>query len=177
MFTKDDVKHTLDQVGTAKIDPAVETEVIQFGLAAHLFDPVSGQIITIAQPRRFDSGQSEILLTPTQAVAAVAAARVAHLHNVRAAGFAGLDDFQEKQKQASAMRELAHKQEIERLKLDETHAEATAKAAEAQHPKTEGKLDLEQQRRVDDANKRRIEDEEKSRKAAAEQRKAADAVV
>lgn len=143
MYTKDDVAQLVDELGNYKIDPAVEIESGQFGLSTHLFDPVSGQIITLAQPHRVDVGQPEILLTPMQVAAAVSSARATHVQNVRAAGFASIEAYNEAQKRAAEARALAHKQAMERAQLDETHAEATAKSAADAAPKNDAKLDKE----------------------------------
>lgn len=145
MLTKEDVASLASAVGELKLDPAVEIETSGlFGLSAYLYDPISGQIITLAQPQRIDVGQSEILLTPLQAAAAVVAARAAHAHNIRAAGFVSTQDYSEAQKRAAASRELANKQAIERAKIDEAHAEArSAIAAEAAPKKTELVVDPE----------------------------------
>jgi hypothetical protein len=135
MYTKDHVASLVTELGNLKIDPPVEIESSHFGLSAHAFDPVSGQIITLAQPHRVDIGQPAILLTPKQAAEAVAALRAQHLHNVRAAGYASIHAYNEAMKRDAATAELAHKQAIERAKMDETHAEATAKAAADAQPK------------------------------------------
>jgi hypothetical protein len=129
MYTKKDVEALVCEVDNLKTEPAVETETGQFGLSAQLFDPVSHQIITLAQPHRADVGQPEILLTPAQAAQAVATARTTHLHNVRAAGHASIEAYNEAQAKAAAVRDLARKQAAERAMLDEDHAAATAKAA------------------------------------------------
>jgi hypothetical protein len=137
MYTKDDVAHLVTDFGALKIDPAVEIETGQFGLVVYAFDPVSGQVITLAQPHRADIGQPMILLTAEQASGAVAAARAQHLHNVKAAGYASLEAYNEAMKRDAAARDLARKQAAERAKMDEAHAEAAAKAAEAAAPKKE----------------------------------------
>lgn len=137
MFNKDDVAHLLDALGSLNIEPAVDLDQGQFGLSAHLHDPVSGQIITLAQPHRSDVGQPEILLSPTQAAGAVASARQTHLHNIRSMGFASLDHYNEAQKQATASRALAHSQALERAKLEAEQAEAKSKAAADAAPKRE----------------------------------------
>jgi hypothetical protein len=135
MITRDDVKYLVDALGEFKIDPAVEIETAQFGLAAYLFDPVSAEIITLAQPRRADTGQSEILLTPMQAQQAVGSARLTHIHNIRAAGYASIEDYNTAHVRAMASRDLAHKQALARAKLDDDHAEAVSKAAAEAGPK------------------------------------------
>lgn len=135
MFTKEDVARQGTEFGALKVEPACEVEVSQFGLKAVALDPVSGKLITLAQPAIADVGQVEILLTAKQAVEAVASARRNHLHNVRAQGYFSIEDYNESQKRNAASRELAHKQEMEKDALDATHAEASAKAAAAAQPK------------------------------------------
>jgi hypothetical protein len=134
MHTKDDVKQLLDHIGESKIEPGVETDVSQFGLGAHLFDPISGEIITVAQPQT-SGGQPQVLLTAEQAVHAVGVARTAHLQKIRADGFASLDDFNARQAQATVARDLAHKQAMERENLAAEQSEAAAKAAADAAPK------------------------------------------
>jgi hypothetical protein len=145
MFKQDDVKRLVDEFGAIKLDPGVETEISQFGLSAHLFDPVSGQIITLARPHRADIGQSEIMLTAAQAAGAVASARTKHLHDVRAMGFASIEHFNDAQNRNAASRDLAAQQAAERAKLDEQHAEATAAAAAAAGPNKEAVADAQAQ--------------------------------
>lgn len=137
MFTRADVAHLIDALHETNFDPAVDIEAGQFGLAAYLFDPLSGQIITLAQPHRVDVGQPEILLSPMQAAHAVAAARQTHLLNIRAQGFTSLDHYNQVQEQATASRKLAHEQAVERAKLDEEQAEAKVKLAAEAAPKRE----------------------------------------
>lgn len=136
MFTQDDVKRLVEEVGALKIDPAVEIESTMFGLSAVLFDPQTGQVMTLAQPQRVDVGQSEVFYTPLQVLTAVQAGRNAHMHMIRAAGFFSLDAYNEAQKRAGAARDMERKQAAERAAMDEAHAEATAKAAASQSAAT-----------------------------------------
>lgn len=132
MHTKDDVAQLVAQIGELKIDPPVEIETSMFGLAAHLHDPITGQITTLAQPHNLS--QAEVFLTPKQAAAAVAASRAHHLHVIRGLGFANLEAWNEDVKRKAVARDLAHKQEIERTKLADEQSEATAKAAAENDP-------------------------------------------
>lgn len=136
MYHKDHVAALASALGEYKIDPPVELGTPDaFGLGLELFDPVSGQIITVARPARTDLSQSEILLTPMQVAQAVTSARMNRLHQVRAAGFASLQAADEAaQRNVEAML-LADKQAAERAALAEQHAEATAAAALAAQPK------------------------------------------
>jgi hypothetical protein len=141
MHTKDDVAQLVAQIGELKIDPPVEIETSMFGLAAHLFDPITGQITTLAQPHNLPSAHAEVFLTPKQASAAVAASRAHHLHVIRGLGFANLEAWNEDVKRKAVARDLAHKQEIERTKLADEQSEATAKAAAENEPNKDARED------------------------------------
>jgi hypothetical protein len=131
MYTKDRVAATLDQINALNIDPGVEVGTPDaFGLGLDIFDPVSGQIITVFRPQRSDIGQSEIALTAPQVAQAVAAARTARLHAVRAAGFASLEEADAVAKCDQEAAALAAKHAAELHELQTSQAEATAKAAE-----------------------------------------------
>lgn len=136
MFNQDDVKRLVDEVGALKLDPAVQIESTMFGLSAVLFDPQTGQVMTLAQPQRVDVGQSEVFYTPMQVLTAVQAGRNAHMHMIRAAGFFSIEAYNEAQKRAGEARDLERKQAAERVAMDEAHAEATAKAAAEQSAAT-----------------------------------------
>jgi hypothetical protein len=136
MHTKDDVARLVSDLGNVKLDPPVELGKPDcFGLALDLFDPVSGQVMTLARPARSDNGQSEIMLTAAQVGAAVVNARIARLHEVRTAGFASIADAEEAHKRNQAMRDLKAKQDAEALKLGQAHSDAAAKAAADAAPK------------------------------------------
>lgn len=131
MYTKDQVRILAGQIEALNIDPAIEVAAPDaFGLGLDIFDPVSGQIITVFRPQRSDIGQSEIALTAAQVAQAVAAARTTRLHAVRAAGFATLDEADAATKRNEQAAALAAKHAAERHEMETTQAEATAKAAE-----------------------------------------------
>lgn len=113
MYTKDDVAKLLEAIGKLVFDPAIEVGTPdEFGLGVDIFDPVSGQIITVARPHRSDIGQPEILLTAEQVAVAVTQARSRRLHEDRARGFGALVDAEaavERQKTALAAKEAAAK--------------------------------------------------------------------
>jgi hypothetical protein len=160
MYSKDYVTALVASLGALTFDPAVEVgSPDAFGLGLDLFDPVSGQIITVARPQRADIGQSEILLTPAQVAQAVNGARMNRLHQVRAAGFASLEAAAEFDKQAAESAALRTKQAEELAALQTTHAEATAAAAAAAQPKPAETAEQKQAR----------EDQEERDRLAAEQ--------
>jgi O-glycosyl hydrolase len=134
MHTKEDVAQLIAHLGELKIEPPVETEISMFGLAAHLHDPVTGQMMTLAQPLNVASGHAEVLLTAQQAAAAVVASRAHHLQTIRGLGYANLEAWHEGQKRKAVARDLAHKQELERTKLETEQSEAVAKAAAENDP-------------------------------------------
>jgi hypothetical protein len=134
MHTKEDVAQLIAHLGELKIDPPVEIETTKFGLAAHLHDPVTGQMMTLAEPHNIGSGHAEVLLTPQQAAAAVVASRLHHLQTIRGLGYANLEAWHEGQKRKAVARDLAHKQELERTKLETEQSEAVAKAAAENDP-------------------------------------------
>src|SRR6202051_3438703 len=131
-FTKDDVARLVSELNADKLDPPVEIgSPSTFGLELELYDPVSGEIFTLARPHRGDIGQVEVLLTAAQVRHAVAAARVARLHAVRTAGFASIDAANEAHKRQAVARELASKQALERVALETKQAEEASKTATA----------------------------------------------
>jgi hypothetical protein len=129
MYTQDDVKRLISDIGELKLDPGVEFEVTMFGMSAVLFDPITGTVSTLAQPQRAEPGQSEVFYTALQVVNSVRAARVAHMHALRAAGYFSLDDYNAAQKRRAELVDLQHKQDLELIAMNEAHSEATAKAA------------------------------------------------
>lgn len=136
MYRKERVAATLDQINALNIDPAVEVGTPDaFGLGLDIFDPVSGQIITVFRPQRSDIGQSEIALTAAQIAQAVAAARTVRLHAVRQAGFASLEDAEAAAKREAGATALAAKHAAELDELQTTHAVAAAEQAAASAPK------------------------------------------
>jgi hypothetical protein len=54
MHTKEDVAQLVAHIGELKIDPPVEIETSMFGLAAHLYDPITGKVMTLADPFNSD---------------------------------------------------------------------------------------------------------------------------
>jgi hypothetical protein len=136
MYSKDDVTALVADLGTLKLDPAIESgEAHSFGLGLDVFDPVSGQIMTVARPQRRDIGQSEILMTAAQVAATVATARHTRLIEVRAAGYASIEQANEAAKRQAVARALATKHAAESAALAATQAEAAAKAAADAAPK------------------------------------------
>lgn len=87
MYTKDDVAKLVEDIGKIKMEPGLEVgEVFMFGLALDVFDPVSGQVITVARPHRSDVGAPEILLTAEQLATAISQARTSRLQSDKAKG-------------------------------------------------------------------------------------------
>lgn len=160
MFTKEDVARTVEAIGALKLEPAVEVaETHSFGLGLDVFDPISGEIITVARPSRTDIGQSEVLLTPEQVAHAILAARMNRLHNVRAAGFASIEEAQEAHVRQQTVRDLEAKQAAERAALANDQAEARAKAVAEAQPKAEAV-------EVVETDEQRFDREENERRAA-----------
>jgi hypothetical protein len=90
MYTKEDVSALVDEVkkldlGKSDLGP-LEFSEGRFGLEVDLYDPVSGQIVTICQPARRDVAQPEIFLTPFEVAREVASLRRGRIHQDRAAG-------------------------------------------------------------------------------------------
>jgi hypothetical protein len=136
MYSKDDVAALVADLGNLKLAPAVECgEAHSFGLGLDVFDPVSGQIMTVARPQRADIGQAEILMTAAQVGSAIASARHARLLAVRAAGYASIEQANEAAKRQAVARALATKHAAESAALAATQAEAAAKAAADAAPK------------------------------------------
>jgi hypothetical protein len=139
MYTKDDVARLVSDLGEQKLEPGVEVgEPRHFGLAVDVFDPVSGEVLTIARPHRHDTGQTEILLSAKQAAQAVLQARARRLHTARAAGHHTIEAANEAAKREADAKALQSKQETERDALAEKQGEEAAKQAADAAPKPQG---------------------------------------
>jgi hypothetical protein len=136
MYRKEAVATLAGALSELALDPPIEIGTPDcFGLALDLYDPLSGQVITVARPARSDIGQGEVLLTPQAAVQAITSARMTRVHQVRAQGFASIEAAEEDAKRRAEAADLAYRQAQERAKLDAEHAEATAKLAAESQPK------------------------------------------
>jgi len=136
MYSKEYLSALAANVGSLNFDPPIEVgKPDTFGLGLEIFDPVSGQIITVARPQRADIGQTEILLNAAQVAQAVNGARLNRLHVVRAAGFASIAAADEHDKRVAEAAALKAKHDEERAALEDHHAADAAKLAADQQPK------------------------------------------
>jgi hypothetical protein len=96
MYTNDDVAKLVVEIEKRKSEPddvvTVDLSAVEigapsaFGLAVDLYDPVSGQIMTICRPHRTDVAQSEIFLTADQAAVEIMQARMRRVRHDHAHG-------------------------------------------------------------------------------------------
>ena len=155
MYTKEDVARLVSDLDEQKLDPPVEVgEPRDFGLGLDVFDPVSGEILTLARPHRHDTGQPEIFLSPKQAVQAVLGARARRLHYARAAGHHSIEAANEAAKREADAKALASKQEADREALAEKQGEEAAKQAADAAPKPQSDKPADDRKRNGDPNLR-----------------------
>lgn len=152
MYTKDDVTNLVAALGKYTFEPAVELgEPHAFGLGLELFDPVTGQIITVARPHRSDIGEEEIFRTAEQVAAAVAQGRANRAALDRARGYGSPEEATAAAARLAEERALAAKhqaemdelraKQAEKLAADSAPARDRARAAKEQAAKDQASAD------------------------------------